>query len=188
MFASSISKSRSSVSEDLQTSSARQAERWRLIARNPTALLENRDRSKVERKPVVTIGARTTSYSMLLSKSVSRLRPRRRASYRSSILCDGRLGMANCPRRYGLRNWPRMEVITAPSVSLHHVGYGGCTSDPLQGLPNVAEGPVCRRLQKRSRPPQRVRYPSETLRSKLTSPIGTLSAPSWEGQRSGRDR
>jgi integrase len=38
-----------------------QAERWKLIARNPAALLEKRDRPKVERKPVKTIDAQTTA-------------------------------------------------------------------------------------------------------------------------------
>jgi integrase len=34
-----------------------QAERWKLIVRNPAALLEKRDRPKIERKSVKTIGA-----------------------------------------------------------------------------------------------------------------------------------
>ncbi|KRR14656.1 integrase [Bradyrhizobium jicamae] len=38
-----------------------QAERWRLIARNPAALLEKRDRPKIERKPVRTIDAPATA-------------------------------------------------------------------------------------------------------------------------------
>lgn len=38
-----------------------QAERWRLIARNPAALLEKRDRPKIERKPVRTIDANATA-------------------------------------------------------------------------------------------------------------------------------
>lgn len=38
-----------------------QAERWRLISRNPAALLEKRDRPKIERKPVRTIDAPTTA-------------------------------------------------------------------------------------------------------------------------------
>jgi integrase len=38
-----------------------QAERWKLIARNPAALLEKRDRPKIEKKPVVTIDAPTTA-------------------------------------------------------------------------------------------------------------------------------
>jgi Phage integrase, N-terminal SAM-like domain len=32
-----------------------QAERWKLISRNPAALLEKRDRPKIERRPVTTI-------------------------------------------------------------------------------------------------------------------------------------
>src|SRR5262249_15151523 len=38
-----------------------QAERWKLIPRNPAALLEKRDRPKIERKPVATIDAPTTA-------------------------------------------------------------------------------------------------------------------------------
>jgi integrase len=38
-----------------------QAERWKLIGRNPAALLEKRDRPKIERKPVSTIDAPTTA-------------------------------------------------------------------------------------------------------------------------------
>jgi integrase len=38
-----------------------QAERWKLIARNPVALLEKRDRPKIERKPVSTIDAPTSA-------------------------------------------------------------------------------------------------------------------------------
>lgn len=38
-----------------------QAERWKLIIRNPAALLEKRDRPKIERKPVTTIDAPTTA-------------------------------------------------------------------------------------------------------------------------------
>ena len=38
-----------------------QAERWKLIVRNPAALLEKRDRPKIERKTVVTIDAPTTA-------------------------------------------------------------------------------------------------------------------------------
>ncbi|WP_035981413.1 site-specific integrase [Bradyrhizobium sp. STM 3843] len=38
-----------------------QAERWRLIARNPAALLEKRDRPKIERKAVATIDAATAA-------------------------------------------------------------------------------------------------------------------------------
>ncbi|SEN82081.1 site-specific integrase [Bradyrhizobium sp. OK095] len=38
-----------------------QAERWKLIVRNPAALLEKRDRPKIERKPVPTIDAPTTA-------------------------------------------------------------------------------------------------------------------------------
>jgi hypothetical protein len=38
-----------------------QAERWKLIGRNPAALLEKRDRPKIERKPVATIDAPTTA-------------------------------------------------------------------------------------------------------------------------------
>ena len=42
-------------------SALNQAERWKLIARNPAALLEKRDRPRIERKPVVTIDAPTTA-------------------------------------------------------------------------------------------------------------------------------
>jgi len=38
-----------------------QAERWKLIGRNPAALLEKRDRPKIERKPVTTIDVATTA-------------------------------------------------------------------------------------------------------------------------------
>jgi integrase len=38
-----------------------QAERWKMINRNPAALLEKRDRPKIERKPVSTIDAPTTA-------------------------------------------------------------------------------------------------------------------------------
>ena len=38
-----------------------QAERWKLIVRNPAALLEKRDRPKIERKSVTTIDAPTTA-------------------------------------------------------------------------------------------------------------------------------
>lgn len=38
-----------------------QAERWKLIARNPAALLEKRDRPKIERKTVTTIDAATAA-------------------------------------------------------------------------------------------------------------------------------
>ena len=38
-----------------------QAERWKLIARNPAALLEKKDRPKIERKSVTTIDAPTTA-------------------------------------------------------------------------------------------------------------------------------
>jgi integrase len=38
-----------------------QAERWKLIARNPAALLEKRDRPKIERKPVATLDAAATA-------------------------------------------------------------------------------------------------------------------------------
>ncbi len=38
-----------------------QAERWKLINRNPAALLEKRDRPKIEKKPVTTIDAPTTA-------------------------------------------------------------------------------------------------------------------------------
>jgi integrase len=38
-----------------------QAERWKLITRNPARLLEKRDRPKIERKPVTTIDAPTTA-------------------------------------------------------------------------------------------------------------------------------
>src|SRR5882724_5873492 len=38
-----------------------QAERWKIIVRNPPALLEKRDRPKIERKSVATIDARTTA-------------------------------------------------------------------------------------------------------------------------------
>jgi integrase len=43
------------------SSALSQAERWRLIPRNPAALLEKRDRPKIERKPVSTIDAPTTA-------------------------------------------------------------------------------------------------------------------------------
>jgi integrase len=39
----------------------KQAERWRLINRNPAALLEKRDRPKIEKKPVRTIDAAATA-------------------------------------------------------------------------------------------------------------------------------
>jgi integrase len=42
-------------------SALNQAERWKLINRNPAALLEKRDRPKIERKPVKTIDAPTTA-------------------------------------------------------------------------------------------------------------------------------
>jgi hypothetical protein len=42
-------------------SALNQAERWKLINRNPAALLEKRDRPKIERKPVTTIDAATTA-------------------------------------------------------------------------------------------------------------------------------
>jgi integrase len=38
-----------------------QAERWKLIARSPAALLEKRDRPKIERKPVATLDAPATA-------------------------------------------------------------------------------------------------------------------------------
>jgi len=38
-----------------------QAERWKMIVRNPAALLEKRDRPKIERKSVTTIDAPTTA-------------------------------------------------------------------------------------------------------------------------------
>lgn len=41
-----------------------QAERWRLIARNPAALLEKRDRPKIEKKPVKTISAPKTAAAL----------------------------------------------------------------------------------------------------------------------------
>ena len=42
-------------------SALNQAERWKLINRNPAALLEKRDRPRIERKPVATIDAPTTA-------------------------------------------------------------------------------------------------------------------------------
>jgi integrase len=42
-------------------SALNQAERWKLIVRNPAALLEKRDRPKIERKAVRTIGAPDTA-------------------------------------------------------------------------------------------------------------------------------
>jgi integrase len=42
-------------------SALKQAERWKLIVRNPAALLEKRDRPKIEKKPVATIDAPTTA-------------------------------------------------------------------------------------------------------------------------------
>jgi integrase len=42
-------------------SALNQAERWKLIVRNPAALLEKRDRPKIERKSVKTIGAPATA-------------------------------------------------------------------------------------------------------------------------------
>lgn len=42
-------------------SALNQAERWKLINRNPAALLEKKDRPKIERKPVKTIDAPTTA-------------------------------------------------------------------------------------------------------------------------------
>jgi len=42
-------------------SALNQAERWKLINRNPAALLEKRDRPKIERKAVKTIDASTTA-------------------------------------------------------------------------------------------------------------------------------
>jgi integrase len=45
-------------------SALNQAERWKLIVRNPAALLEKRDRPKIERKSVATIDARTTATVM----------------------------------------------------------------------------------------------------------------------------
>lgn len=42
-------------------SALNQAERWKLISRNPAALLEKRDRPKIERKSVTTIDAATTA-------------------------------------------------------------------------------------------------------------------------------
>src|SRR6516162_8539808 len=42
-------------------SALKQAERWKLIVRNPAALLEKRDRPKIEKKPVLTIDAPTTA-------------------------------------------------------------------------------------------------------------------------------
>ncbi|MBP1297582.1 site-specific integrase [Bradyrhizobium elkanii] len=44
--------------------SLNQAERWKLIARNPAALLEKRDRPKIERKPVRTIDAPATAAAL----------------------------------------------------------------------------------------------------------------------------
>jgi hypothetical protein len=41
-----------------------QAERWKMINRNPAALLEKRDRPKIERKSVTTIDAPTTATVM----------------------------------------------------------------------------------------------------------------------------
>jgi integrase len=41
-----------------------QAERWKMVARNPAALLEKRDRPKIERKSVATIDASTTAAVM----------------------------------------------------------------------------------------------------------------------------
>ena len=43
------------------SSSLSQAERWKLIPRNPAALLEKRDRPRIEKKPVTTIDAPTTA-------------------------------------------------------------------------------------------------------------------------------
>jgi integrase len=43
-------------------SALKQAERWKLIVRNPAALLEKRDRPKIEKKPVLTIDAPTTAH------------------------------------------------------------------------------------------------------------------------------
>jgi integrase len=43
------------------SSSLNQAERWKLIARNPAALLEKRDRPRIESKPVTTIDTATTA-------------------------------------------------------------------------------------------------------------------------------
>jgi integrase len=43
------------------SSALSQAERWKLIARNPAALLERRDRPRIEKKPVTVIDAPTTA-------------------------------------------------------------------------------------------------------------------------------
>ena len=43
------------------SSSLGQAERWKLIARNPAALLERRDRPRIEKKPVTVIDAASTA-------------------------------------------------------------------------------------------------------------------------------
>jgi integrase len=45
-------------------SALNQAERWKLINRNPAALLEKRDRPKIERKPVRTIDAAATAAAL----------------------------------------------------------------------------------------------------------------------------
>jgi integrase len=45
-------------------SALNQAERWKLINRNPAALLEKRDRPKIERKPVTTIDTAITAAVM----------------------------------------------------------------------------------------------------------------------------
>ena len=46
----------------------RQAERWKLISRNPAALLEKRDRPRVEKKPVTVIDAPTTATILDLAR------------------------------------------------------------------------------------------------------------------------
>jgi hypothetical protein len=50
------------------SSALSQAERWKLIARNPAALLEKRDRPRIEKKPVTVIDAPTTAKVLDLAR------------------------------------------------------------------------------------------------------------------------
>ncbi len=66
-----------------------QAERWKMVARNPAALLEKRDRPKIEKRTVKTIGAPATAAVLDAARERAgardALRPAPRRNYGTTV-------------------------------------------------------------------------------------------------------
>jgi integrase len=139
-------------------SALNQAERWKLINRNPAALLEKRDRPKIERKPVTTIDAPTTAAVFDAARERRLFIPLVLAA-----LCGLRRGEIRTKRLFDID-------LIAGTVPLHF--------NDARMRSGLGQFKTCRSARRRNITRSKISGSSETSLTKKNGAAGFIAAPS----------